>query len=137
MTIDDPIQMSVERAVNGGFPEPLAGEPVRVVRCRHEACGADTRVRLPGVLSAHAVRRVVCDSCQRAFTCEGVVDEGAVEPASPAAVPGAAPAAPGSAPSRVGVPGWLSDPQSRAWRYLSIPIAAAAVIGALALIQGC
>jgi hypothetical protein len=130
VTIGDPIQLSVERAVNGGFPEPLAGEPVRAVRCRHAACGAETRVRLPGVLSADAVRRVVCDSCQRAFTCQGVVDEGAVEPTSP-------PAAVPTSPSRVGVPGWLSDPESRAWRYLSIPIAASVVIGALALIQGC
>jgi hypothetical protein len=129
VTIGDPIQLSVERAVNGGFPEPLAGEPVRAVRCRHDACGADTRVRLPMVLSAAAVRRVVCDSCQRAFTCQGVIDEGAVEPASPPAAP--------TSPSRVGVPAWLSDPESRAWRYLSIPIAAAMVIGVLALIQGC
>jgi hypothetical protein len=134
VTIGDPIQLSVERAGNGGFPEPLAGEPVRAVRCRHDACGADTRVRLPGVLSADAVRRVVCDSCQRAFTCQGVVDEGAVEPAP---LPSGAPTSPAPAPSPVGVPGWLSDPESRAWRYLSIPIAAAVVIGALALIQGC
>ena len=38
--------------------------------------------------------------------------------------------------SSIGLPDWLSDPQSRAWRYLSIPIAAAVVIGALILIQG-
>lgn len=105
----------MERAVNGGFPEPLEGQPVRLVRCRHGACGAETRVRLPRAVSAEAVRRVVCDSCRQAFDCEAAVDEGAAEPRS----------------------GWLSDPESPAWRYLSIPVAAAVVIGVLALIQGC
>lgn len=132
------MQVNVERAVNGGFPEPLAGEPVRLVRCRHDACGAETRVRLPGVLATEAVRRVVCDQCQQTFECEAAIDEGAVEPPSPpSAVPSTTSTAPASTPSRTGVPGWLSDPESRAWRYLSIPIAAGVVIGALALIQGC
>ena len=116
----------MERTHNGGFPEPLAGEPIRQVRCRHEACGTDTRVRIPFALSAEAVRRVACEGCGQVFDCDGVVDETAAE--SPSSV---------AEPRRSGVPGWLSDPDSRAWRYLSIPIAAAAVIGALALIQGC
>jgi hypothetical protein len=110
----------VEHTHNGGFPEPLTGEPVRQVRCTHEECGADTLVRIPFDLEAEGVRRVVCEGCGRVYERDAVLDETA-----PAAAP----------PSRV--PGWLSDPDSRAWRYLSIPIAAAAVIAALALIQGC
>lgn len=134
----DPIQLNVEGAANGGFPEPLAGEPVRVVRCRHEACGGETRVRVPGVLSSEAVRRVVCGSCRQAFECGGAVNEGVVEPASPSrAVAAASQVEPVRASPGIAVPGWLSDPDSRVWRYLSIPVAAAAVIGALALIQGC
>ncbi len=110
----------MELQANGGFPEPLSTEPVRVVRCRHASCGAETRVRVPRVLSADAVRRVVCDSCHQRFACEAV-DEGVVGLEAP--------------PARVR--GWLSDPDSPAWRYLSIPVAAAVVIAVLALIQGC
>jgi hypothetical protein len=107
----------MERALNGGFPEPLAGQPVRVVRCRHDACGAETRIRLPLVLTGDAVRRVVCSSCQQAFECDGAVEVGVAE--------------------RPRARGWLSDPESPAWRYLSIPIAAATVVAVLFLIQGC
>jgi len=49
----------VELGDNGGFPVPVAGEAVRLVRCEHEACGAATCVRLPLQLPAKAVRRVV------------------------------------------------------------------------------
>jgi hypothetical protein len=119
----------VEQTHNGGLPEPLPGEPVRQVRFRHEACGADTRVRIPFALSAEAVRRVVCEGCGQAYECDAVVDETAAE-APPSVPPVLHPR-----PSRV--PRWLSDPDSRVWRYLSIPVAAAAVIGVLALIQGC
>jgi hypothetical protein len=75
------------------------------------------------VLSADAVRRVVCDHCHQAFECEAAVDEGVVGPSG--------------APPATGVRGWLSDPESAAWRYMSIPVAAAAVVGVLALIEGC
>jgi hypothetical protein len=102
--------MEVERESNGGFPEPVAGEPVRLVRCRHDACGTSTRVRVPPALPARAVRRVVCDACHRPFECDGVDDVGVVEPTESAG--------------------------SRLWKYLSIPVAAAAVIVALILIQG-
>jgi hypothetical protein len=37
---------------------------------------------------------------------------------------------------RIQVPGWPFHPEGRAWRYLSIPVGAAAVIGVMALIQG-
>lgn len=142
----------MEQTHNGGFPEPLPGEPVRQVRCTHDVCGADTRVRIPFALSAEAVRRVVCEECGQVYEADGVVDEAAVEPAAalaaePAAAVGAersatvaaepAPSEAGAGAPPSGVPGWLSNPDSRVWRYLSIPVAAAAVIGALALIQGC
>jgi hypothetical protein len=100
--------MEVERDQNGGYPEPVAGEPVRLVRCRHDACGTSTRVRVPRALPVGAVRRVVCDGCRERFACEGVDD---VEVAA-------------------------STPGGRLWKYLSIPVAAAAVILILILVQG-
>jgi hypothetical protein len=118
--------MDVGRETNGGFPEPLAGEPIRLVRCRHDACGASTRVRLPRALPARAVRRVVCEGCRQPFDAGSVDDEGVL-----AGGKGAPPAA-----SRRLVPDWLSNPESRTWKYLSIPLAAAAVIAALLLLQG-
>jgi hypothetical protein len=139
----------VERGENGGFPEPAIGEPVRIVRCEHQACGAATRVRLPHALSAKAVRRVVCAGCRRLFECEELLDLGILEIVvrEPGALRSLStpPVPPGESPpqpprprklSRTKVPGWLSNPRSRAWRYMSAPIAAAAVIGALLLIQG-
>jgi hypothetical protein len=101
--------MHVDTESNGGFPEPVAGEPVRLVRCRHDACGASTRVRVPPALPARAVRRVVCEGCRQPFACDGV-DDGVVAPDTGGG--------------------------SRLWKYLSIPVAAAAVIVALILIQG-
>lgn len=118
--------MHVERSDNGGFPQPIAGEPVRLVRCRHDACGTATRVRVPGALPARAVRRVVCEECHQPFECEDALDAG-VESSAPTPAP----------PSRLATARrWLSDPESHAWRYLSIPVAAAVVIVALILIQG-
>ena len=105
---------------NGGFPEPLAGEAVRLVRCRHDACGAATRVRLPQVLPATVVRHVVCDSCREPFESDQIFDVGVAHPLRPD---------PAQVSSR------LFFPDGRAWRYLSIPIAAAVVGGALALIE--
>jgi hypothetical protein len=128
----------VEReAVNGGFPEPLPGGWVRVVRAEHEACGGETRVRLPGQLPSWAVRRVVCQSCATPFEASAVEEVEVLRPA-------AAPARPRSSlpsisiPSlpRPTLPGWLSDPQSRAWRLLSLALGAAAVIAVLLLIRG-
>jgi hypothetical protein len=121
--------MEVERDSNGGFPEPVAGEPVRLVRARHDACGASTRVRVPQALPARAVRRVVCESCRQPFACDGVDDGGIVAGGS-----GSGAGAAGAGRSRV--PAWLTDPQSGVWKYLSIPVAAAAVILALVLLQG-
>jgi len=113
--------MTPEQRGNGGFPEPPAGEPVRVVRCSHLTCGRDTRIRLPRGLPADAVRRVVCDGCGRTYDCHLVEEIEARGVASALAAP----------PRR-----WLELPPGRAWRIASIPIAAAAVIGALLLIRG-
>lgn len=52
---------------NGGFPLPADSEPARTVRARHAECGTETRVRLPRVLPARAVRRVVCERCSVPF----------------------------------------------------------------------
>ena len=134
---------------------PVAGEPVRLVRCRHDACGTATRVRVPRELPAKVVRRVVCDGCHVPFECDAVLDVGVVEQnGTDGAAP--APARSLSRPRlrqlrqrrrrprpqrasrlpRLHAPGWLSNPESHAWRYLSIPIAAAIVVLALILIQG-
>jgi hypothetical protein len=100
---------------NGGFPEPPASEPVRVIAARHDACGAATRVRLPGTVPARAVRRLRCAGCEQAFETDQVEDIGLTAP--PRARP-------------------RFDPQSRAWRLASIPLAAALVIAGLLLAQG-
>lgn len=52
---------------NGGFPEPPADEPARVVGCSHPACGTKTRVRLPSGLPETVVRRVVCAGCDETY----------------------------------------------------------------------
>src|SRR3954447_11138777 len=108
--------MEVERVQprNGGFPEPVSGLPVRLVRCRHDACGTATRVRVPQALPARAVRRVVCEGCSQSFECDRADDAGVVAQAE----------------------GDRSPRQSAVWKYLSLPLAAAAVIGILILVRG-
>jgi hypothetical protein len=103
--------------------------PVRVVRASHAACGADTRVRIPGAIPTRAVRRVVCDHCARPFECEAVDD-------APDGGGGRRPSLPDLTAFRPRWPRWLDSPPGPAWRWISIPIAVAAVIGGLALIQG-
>ena len=121
---------------------PVAGEPVRLVRCRHDACGTATRVRLPRALPAKVVRRVVCNTCKASFECDAVLDVGVVESNGSndavAVSKGSGDAAQTSRGRRrlPSAPRWLSNPNSRAWKYLSIPIAAVLVVGALMLIQG-
>jgi hypothetical protein len=103
--------------------------PVRVVGAAHETCGVETRVRVPGALPAYAVRRVVCDHCARPFECQGydAADDGGG---------GWLPALPDLSGLRPRRPGFLDGPPGRVWRWLSVPVAAAAVIGGLILIQG-
>ncbi len=117
-------------------------------------------MRLPAPVSAAAVRRVVCHGCAAAFETPDAEHVEIVEPSALTAAPASAalsspepvPAADaGSAtrpprrakllsapslPRRPSAPAWLKDPGSRAWRWASIPLAAAAVIGGLLLIQG-
>jgi hypothetical protein len=100
--------------VNGGFPLPLAEQPARLVASRHDACGAETRVRLPQAVPSRAVRRVVCDRCSQPYKPAIVQDVVADEVVSP---------------RRAG--GWRPG-----WRWLGLPVAAAAVIGVLLLVQG-
>src|SRR4051812_36185900 len=61
-----------ENALNGGLPEPPASEAVRVIDAHHDACGAATRVRLPGTLSPRAVRRFHCAGCAAAFVAQHI-----------------------------------------------------------------
>jgi hypothetical protein len=98
---------------NGGFPEPPSGDPVRVVRAAHSACGGETRIRLPAYLPPRAVRRAVCERCAESFACEEVV-----ELERPREFPR------------------LPPPDSSVWRWLGMPLAAAAVVGALLFAQG-
>lgn len=113
---------------NGGFPEPPFGIPVREVSAAHDACGTETRIRIPGTIPAHAVRRVVCEQCARPFECQGVD--------APTDGGGWLPSLPDLSALRPRRPSWLDGPPGRLWGWLSIPIAAAAVIGGLMLIQG-
>lgn len=113
-----PAPFRERRERNGGFPEPPGGERVRVVRSLHPGCGAETRIRLPRVLPPAAVRRVVCDRCERAYLCGGTVLS---EP-------------------RIRLPSWIPrptvpDPGSRAWWTAAAPLAAVAVIGGLLLVR--
>jgi hypothetical protein len=140
--------MEREESGNGGFPEPPEGGVVRVVRARHEACGRDTPIRLPGALPTGAVRRVLCQGCAQAFEPPSVEEIELVEPArveeAEAPEETEAPQPPSSEPRRFSLPGWLPDPRglswhysgSRTWRYLSIPVAAIAVVAGLIAIQG-
>ena len=110
---------------NGGFPEPPPGVPLSVVTVRHERCGATTRLRLPRYIPQQAVRRVVCQSCAQTI----------IDPGISAVVD--APSGPFPRFSSISVPELpLPSFDGPAWRYLSVPLAGAAVIGALVLIQG-
>jgi hypothetical protein len=141
--------------VNGGFPDPPAGLPVRVVSVHHGACGEHTRVRLPRTLAPRAIRRVICDGCAQAFEAARIELVELLE-AAPLVLepsPALAAAAPAGAamarrlpfdPRRLSLdlgrlrldPRRLRlDPHGPAWRWISAPLAAAVVVGALMLIQ--
>ncbi len=82
----------LEDATNGGFPEPPASVPARVVAAHHAACGEATRVRLPSALPAGAVRRLRCAGCAQDFDAE-LIEELEIEELE-AAVPELTEAAP-------------------------------------------
>jgi hypothetical protein len=107
---------------NGGFPDPPPGEPVHVVRCSHLACGAETRIRLPGSVPASAVRRVVCAGCARPYETATVEEVEAARPRPPR-------------PPRRWRRRWLDRPPSRRWTLVAVPIAAVAVFAALILVN--
>jgi hypothetical protein len=107
---------------NGGFPDPPPGEPVRVVRCSHLACGAETRIRLPGTVPASAVRRVICAGCAAPYETATVEE---VE---------AARTRPAKAPDQRRR-GWLDRPPSRRWTLIAVPIAAVIVFAGLILVN--
>ena len=130
-------------AANGGFPLPAAGQPERVVGVRHEACGAETRVRLPRSVPSRAVRRVVCDRCAAPYEApaDAVSDVG---PAGEADGDGAGkrPGVPRlagiSLPSLPSPPSLPSLPASREslLRWAGIPVAALVVVLVLNAVQG-
>ena len=122
---------------NGGFPEPWAGAPVQLVRCRHEACGETTLVRLPPEVPTRAVRVVVCGSCQRSFEVGDVEALGALAPARRERTPAATALPKGSKkprpPRSEGTGHSLLDGR---WGLVAVPVALAAVVGGLLLVQG-
>jgi len=79
---------------------------VRVFRCHHSTCDGDTSVRLPGVVPSRAVRRVVCQRCEQPYE-----------------------------PEHVAVVSDRPSP-SLSWHWLSLPVAAVAVVGGLLVLQG-
>jgi hypothetical protein len=109
--------LSAVGADNGGFPEPPSG-PVRIVSARHDACDAETRVRLPSVIPARAVRRLRCAGCEETYETESVEELGVSEPERRRRLP---------------LPSLPSPP--KVWRFASIPIAALAVVAGLMLLQ--
>lgn len=100
-----------DEKANGGYFEPPDDVPARYVSARHDACGAETRVRLPESVPARAVRRLRCSGCEQEFDAAEVSE--ARRSRSP-----------------------KLDPQGRGWKLASIPIAAVAVIAALIALQG-
>lgn len=110
---------------NGGFPEPWTGEAVQLVRCRHEACGGTTLVRLPPHVPTHAVRVVVCGTCQQSFEVDRVEELGTLAPARREK-----PMAPPAERRRGG-----SVLEGRR-ALIAAPIGLAAVVAGLLLIQG-
>ncbi|HEY8465192.1 MAG TPA: hypothetical protein VIL04_00150 [Solirubrobacterales bacterium] len=87
--------------------------PTRLVAARHDACGAETRARIPRAVPARAVRRLVCQRCAVPFEAE---------------VADAAPA-PRRRPR-------LPEPGAAAWRWAGVPLAAVAVVAAVSLLNG-
>lgn len=159
------VQTSPYKVENGGFPEPPMSSAVRLVAARHDRCGEATRVRLIAAIPAASVRRMHCERCDCDFSPERVDDLGTVTPQTAAATlkpanaaaavakpavarpavanPTVAKPAPQVAPPRStrrfsipkpSLPGL--NPQGRIWRLASIPVAAIAVLGGLALLQG-
>ena len=116
---------------------------MRVISARHDGCSKTTRVRIPEALPARAVRRVRCSGCSQEFETETIeeLEEAAGKPPRrrlPGGIPGRLRAAlssvkMGNLPT---LPLQRIEPSGSAWRLLSVPAAAALVIGGLLVIQG-
>jgi hypothetical protein len=117
---------------------------VRLVRPRHDACGEETLIRVPSELPARAVRRVVCGSCGEDFECGPVAELGVLSPASDSGQQGTdAVVRPNGHAGELAPP--LPTPIGALRRarlagrslpgYAMAPIALAAVVGGLLLIQ--
>lgn len=129
---------------NGGFPLPPPGEPVRVIRCRHDECGAETRIMLPASLPESSMHRVICDGCHLPFdpSLEGTISGAAIRRSAPVPLAAqlgvmrervAARLPDGALPSLPKLP---PIPRSRLWAWASVPLAALGVVAGLSLIQG-
>jgi hypothetical protein len=92
---------------------------VRVVRALHEACGAPTSVRLPSVIPADAVHRLRCAGCDQSYMTETVTELG-VEGDRDG--------------GRLHLP--TINLSEGPWRFVSVPVAALAVIAVLMLVEG-
>jgi len=115
---------------NGGFPLPAHGGPRRQVEATHAGCTESTRVSLPAVLPVRAVRRFVCDHCERIQDAAQVLE---VRPALGQRVRAMVPSTP-TLPS-IPFPS-VSVPTGVDIRWLTVPAAALAVFAALSLING-
>jgi hypothetical protein len=126
---------------NGGFPLPAPGGKQRLVEATHAGCAKTTRVFLPAVLPLRAVRRFVCDHCERIEDAAQVLEVRpslgrrlrAMMPSLPGSSAGA-PARPAALPS-VSVPS-PSMPSRIDPRWLTLPVAALAVFAILSLVNG-
>ncbi len=109
-----------------------------MVRAEHDACGRDTRVRLPAHVSPAAVRRIVCHGCAEPFDPPAVEEVEVLAPELASMPRPSVPARPRLPRPQIGVslPEWAHDPRSRAWRLAPIPVAVIAVIAGLMLLQG-
>lgn len=137
---------------NGGIPAPPPDLPTRVVAARHDACGTETRVRVPGSVPARALRRLICARCAQPFETEALADLGVQDAAAAAATSALRPSqsSPGAArsprptrsPAESGTPAHrggklrLPGPQSPVWRWAGIPLAALAVVAGVSLLTG-
>jgi hypothetical protein len=113
---------------NGGFPSPTAGQAVRLVRARHDACGETTLIRVPRALTSRAIRLVACGHCGQEFEPGPVSDLGVLSPARPTGKAHAE-----AAPAPLPTPAGSARPTLPEW--WKAPVALAAVIGGLLLIQ--